>query len=104
MSNEITSLKDLLVKPITQKVDFMGSKVEIRKLTVKEVQDIQSSAKDMEKDENQGFGVLMKVVRVGCPMAVTLTDEDFSGFPLDELSKLSNAIMKHSGIAGDQGK
>lgn len=33
-----------------------------------------------------------------------LSDDDFKEFPMDELSKLSNEIMKFSGIAGDQGK
>jgi len=103
MSDE-KGIKGLVGRKMTKEVNFMGDKVKIAKLSVSEVLEIQERAKDLEKNDQEGFAVLKTVVRASVEGAKDLSDEDFNNFPLDELSKLSNEIMKFSGIGQDSGK
>jgi hypothetical protein len=96
-------MKNLVGKRMSQKFKFMGEQVEIVKLSVHEVMEIQEAVKALEGNEQQGLETLKVVIRIGVPAAAELSDEDFDTFPLDELSKLSNEIMKFSGIGGDKG-
>lgn len=97
-------MKSLASKRVTKSVPFMGEKMEISKLTVDQVLAVQESAKDIESsnDPRKGFEVIKVVIRAAVPSANDLSDEEFNSFPLDELSNLSNEIMKFSGI-GPQG-
>lgn len=105
MSEPLITLKSLAAKRVTQKVKFMGTDVEIKKLTVREVKEIQELSKGIsEEDQSMGLKVMQKVITIGCDLAKDLTEEDFLEFPIDELATLSNGIMKFSGIAGDSGK
>lgn len=97
-------IKGLVGRKMTKTTKFMGEDVKISKLSVSEVLDIQERAKSLEKDESEGFSILKTVIRASVDGASDLSDEDFNNFPLDELSKLSNEIMKFSGIGQDQGK
>lgn len=97
-------ITSMVGKRITKKVKFMNEDITISKLSVAEVMAIQASAKSVEKDETQGFEVLKTVIRSSAEDADKLSDGDFDGFPMDELSKLSNEIMKFSGIGQDAGK
>ena len=97
-------IKGLVGRKMTKSVKFMGEDVKITKLTVAEVLEIQEKAKAIEKDETEGFNVLKTVIKAAVEGATELTDEDFNGFPLDELSKLSSEIMKYSGIGQEAGK
>lgn len=92
------SFKELIGKKMSKPVKFMGSDVSISKLSVAEVMNIQELAKNTVGDEQEGFGILKTVIRSSVEGAADITDEDFSGFPMDELSRLSNEIMKFSGI------
>jgi hypothetical protein len=97
----------MIGKRITKTVQFMNEKVEIRKLSVAEVLEIQELAKEVEKEDNSGITMLKTVISRAMPEAADMTEEDFRGFPMDELSKLSGEIMKFSGIgqqAADAGK
>jgi hypothetical protein len=98
------SMRDLIGKKLSKKVKFMDSDIIICKLSVSEVMAIQEQARVTEtsenKDENQGFQVLKLVIRSSAEGAAEITDEEFDKFPMDELSKLSNEIMKYSGIGG----
>jgi hypothetical protein len=98
------SIKTMVGKKLSKSVKFMGEDVTISKLSVAEVVSIQEKAKAIAGDETQGFEVLKVVIRSSVEDAQDLSDEDFDGFPMDELSKLSNAIMLFSGIGGEQGK
>jgi len=98
-------IKGLVGRKMTKTVKFMSEDVKIAKLSVSEVMEIQAKAKDLEGDEQNGFELLKKVIKLSVEKADELSDEDFNNFPMDELSKLSNEIMKFSGIVGDtQGK
>lgn len=102
--NNMSGFKALVGRKMKKKVKFMGEDVEIAKLSVAEVLDIQEKAKKLEQDENMGFDVLRTVIRSAVDGASDLSDDDFANFPMDELSKLSAEIMKFSGIGQDQGK
>lgn len=97
-------IKGLVGKKMAKTVKFIGEDVKINKLTVAEVIDIQDQAKLSADDPQAGLELLKKVIRTAVDGASELGDDDFKQFPMDELSKLSNEIMKFSGIAGDQGK
>lgn len=104
VNNMSEGIKGLVGRKMTKNVKFMGEDVKISKLSVSEVMEIQERAKALEKDESEGFNILKTVIRASVDGAKDLTDQDFDNFPLDELSKLSNEIMKFSGIGQDQGK
>lgn len=97
-------MKSLIGKKMTRNVKFMGEDIKISKLSVSEVLEIQNKAKAIENNEQEGFNVLKVVVRAGAEGGQDLSDDDFNNFPLDELSKLSNEIMKFSGIGSEAGK
>jgi hypothetical protein len=99
--------RGLVGRKMQQKVKFMGEDVVIWKLSVAQVMEIQAQAKDAEKDGNAdevGFDVLQTILRLAVEGADDLSVEEFRAFPLDELNKLSNAIMKFSGVGADAGK
>ena len=100
MSN---SLKDMVGKRLTKNTKFMNENITITKLSVSEVLEIQNAAKEAGEDEAANFDVLKKVIRIAAEGGEDLTDEDFDQFPIDDLSKLSTEIMKHSGM-GEAGK
>jgi len=91
-------MKHLVGKKISKKVDFMGDKVEIKKLTVNEVLKIQEATKNTsEEDQINTLRVILRSAVVG---ADELSDEDIATFPLEELTSLSAEIVKYSGMAG----
>lgn len=96
-------IKALVGRKMTKSVQFMGEKVEISKMSVQQVLDIQERAKSIKEDDASGFEVMKQVIRVSVNGGADLTDEDFAAFPLDELSKLQGEVMKFSGI-GAEGK
>ena len=98
------SIKNLVGKKISKKVKFMGEEIEISKLSVAEVMEIQEKAKALQENEAEGFNVLKAVIRAAVADAGDLSDEDFEKFPMEELSSLSDAIMKFSGLGKDSGK
>lgn len=105
--NQMSGIKGLVGRKMTKSIKFMGEDVLISKLNVANVMEIQEKAKKLEENDNEGFDLLKSIIRSAVEGANDLSDEDFEGFPLDELSRLSNEIMKFSGInAGDkpQGK
>jgi hypothetical protein len=101
----MSQLKSLVNKRITKKVNFMGEKVEISKLTVSEVKSIQEDSKALMEDtdnEDAGFAFIKNIICKSVEGAEDLTDEDFDNLPMDELAKLSKDIMAFSGMAGDE--
>jgi len=98
----VNNFKALINKRITKSVKFMNGKVEIAKLSVAEVMEIQNQATEMagneEAKDSEGFNSLKEVIRMAVDDAKELDDEDFDKMPLGELINLSNEIMKFSGI------
>jgi hypothetical protein len=99
------SFKSLVGQKVTKKVKFMSAEVTISKLTVNDVQDIQAKAKAAENDaEGSGLEVLKTILRSGVEGAEDLSEEDFLKMPMEELTKLSNEVMKFSGFDSEKGK
>jgi hypothetical protein len=103
---EKKGLKSMVGRSQLSKAKFMGDEVNITKLTVVQVVEIQKLAKKLEKEaENaDGMELLKLVIGYGAEGGSDLTDEEFGQFSIDELSKLSDQIMKFSGLGKDQGK
>lgn len=94
-------IKGLVGRKVSQRVKFLDTEVSISKLNVSAVLEIQARSKAMQantEDENAGMDVLRAVVRAGVEGGADLTDADFNTFPLDELTRLSNEILKFSGV------
>ena len=83
------------------KVPFMeGETVEVKKLTVAQVKEFQAkltAIKDSE-DENAGLSIQHSVIRMAVVGAEDLTDDELDAFPLDDLSKLVQAILELAGV------
>lgn len=101
---KVAGIRALVGKRVQKQFRFMGEDVTIYKLSVAQVMEIQASAKSAEGKEDEGFEVLKTILRTGVEGGNELTDSDFDGFPLEELSKLSAEVMKFSGIGQEQGK
>jgi hypothetical protein len=101
-----TGIKSLVGRKMSKDVKFMGENVKISKLSVAEVTLIQEQAKAAEdsKDDASGMELLKLVIRSAVEGGEDLTDDDFGGFPMDELSRVSQDIMKFSGIGSESVK
>ena len=94
-------MKHLVGKKQTKKVQFMDDEVEIKKLSISEVMEIQKlMSKKGKSDEMAILRELLKVAVVG---AEEMTEEDFNSFPPGDLSTLSEEIMAYCGL-GDKAK
>jgi len=98
----MASITQAVGKRATKDVDFNGVKVTISKLTVAEVMEIQKLS-ETNSEDGSGLSVLRQIVNAAVEGGKDLTDDEFNGFAMDELTKLSTAIMNFSGI-GDNGK
>lgn len=99
MTNRFTS------KNMPKKYKFLGEDIEIYKLSVAQVLKIQALSKELEKSETKdedGLKFLVLVLQMGVPEFKDYSEEDLFSLPMDELSKLSNAIMEYSGLNQDK--
>ena len=98
-------MKHLVGKSLTERVTFMGDEVEVRKLTVGQVMDLQSVIKAAAEDssEDSQLKLLRDVLKIAVVGAEELTNEDFDTFPLQELISLSEDVMRISGLGGVEG-
>jgi len=85
-------MKKFIGKKLTKEVEFMDGTVEIKVLTVGDVRAIEAKSKEQEEGGDQ-LDVLRFVMRLAVVDAEDMTDEDFDGFPVTELTKLSESIM-----------
>ena len=83
----------------------MGDEVEVKKLSVNEVFDVQALVKKLNKSKNEDdqITLLRDVIRIAVLGAADLTDEDFNTFPISELSELTEEILSFSGMGGNEG-
>jgi hypothetical protein len=95
-------MKHLVGKTITKEVDFMGDKVEIKKLTVGEVMSVQKllEKSNKSKSEDAQISLIRDVIKIAVIGANELSDDDFKQFPLAELNALSEEIIGYSGLGG----
>jgi len=97
-------MKHLVGKVIKKKVPFMGDEVEIRKLSVAEVMDVQKMVNKATKakGDDAQLGLLRDVIRLATIGAEEITDADFNTFPIAELNDLSTAILGFSGLGDEE--
>jgi hypothetical protein len=98
--HKMSSMKGLVGKKVSKTVDFLGEKIKINKLMVHEVLEVQSQAADSDKLEKNGLDLIKTVIQMSVEDAKELTDEDFANLPIDDLTKLSDEIMRFSGLLG----
>ena len=106
----MSGIKGLVGKKMPKEVKFMDEKITIYKLKFSEIIEIQEMVRESENsdkegtssEEDMGIDVLRKVIRSSVEGGAELEDADFQEFPMDELTKLSNEIMKHSGVNSDK--
>lgn len=98
------SIKSLVGKRIIKKVAFMGSEVEVRKLSVSEIMEVQKIVKKLStaKTEDSQLSIVRDVIRIAVVDADKLTDEDFNTFPLAELNELTEAALAFSGLTNPE--
>jgi hypothetical protein len=79
---------------------FLGKNVKIKRLSLSQVRDIQSKAKQVNEDNPEaGFELIKETIRMGVPIAAELTDEQFEEFPLEDLNNLSNEVLRKAGMS-----
>jgi hypothetical protein len=104
----MASIMDMVGKRSSREADFIGSKVTIYKLSVGEVKRIQEIAREQEalsEDEQDELAVVSVVIKSSVEGGADLQREHFEAWPMDEIRKLSTAIMRFSGFdAGAEGK
>ena len=89
-------MKQFVGKVHTSKVPFMDGEVEIKKLTVGDVKAIEAKTKEIqarEEEDQDQLEILRFVMRRSVVGAEDLTDEEFEGFPISELTSLSEKVM-----------
>ena len=82
---------------ISKTVKFNGVDTQIQKLTVSQVMTIQETVKEVGETDDS-MKILFAVIRLGANDFKDASDDDLKDFPLEELSRLSDDIMKHSGL------
>lgn len=88
---------------VTKKVKFVELDIEISKLTMGQVNEVQAKARALaENPDSDNLELLVMVVKFGAQELSDVSDEEFLNFPLDELTKLSAAIMQFSGLNTDK--
>ena len=95
------SIKNFVGKTMNKSVSFMGGQVNIHKLPLSAVSEVQLAAKalsDSPDDDEAGLRMLHLVVQRGAEGGAELSWEEFRQLPLDESNKLATAIMEHSGL------
>ena len=91
-------MKHLVGKAQTKKVKFMGDTVEIKKLTVAQVMELQELIKAAAKAEDQ-MQILRDVLRLSVVGAEEMTDEDFNTFSPVDLNELSEEVLAYCGLS-----
>ena len=102
MTNDVQaskSIKRLVGRKQTKIAKFGDSDVEIRKLSVAEVMEIQKLGRSAEGSDTGGLDVIKAVIKMSAEGGADLTEEDFQSFSMDDLTSLSTEIMEFSGIS-----
>ena len=99
----INGINAILGQRVTKKVKFVELDIEISKLTMGQVNEVQTKARALaETPDGDNMELLVMVVKFGAQELSDVSDEEFLNFPLDELTKLSTAIMQFSGLNTDK--
>jgi hypothetical protein len=91
-------MKHLVGKPQTKKVEFVGDEVEIKKLSVSQVMELQEIIKKAAKSKDQ-LQVLRDILRIAVVGAEEMTNEDFDTFSPVDLNHLAEEILSYCGLS-----
>lgn len=97
-------MKQFVGKTSTKKVPFMDGEVEVKDLTVGDAKAIEAKTKEIQKlpeAKQDQLELLRFVMRTAVVGADELTDEELDGFPVQALTKLSEAIMGNVSAEGN---
>jgi hypothetical protein len=94
----MAGFKDLIGKVISKKIKFLDSEIVIRKLSLEQTQEIQEQAKNIGENEGNALKMLMSVIVLSVEGAEEMTEDEFRKFPIEDLNKLSEDILKYSGL------
>lgn len=86
---------------VTKKIKFLGQDIEINKLDVAGVLEIQELARAIDKEnpsDKDNLKILLRFVRLGVEEFAELSDDELFKFPMEDLSNLSTEISKYSGL------
>jgi hypothetical protein len=102
-------MKKFVNQEVTFDVEFMGDKVQVRKLPMSKVKEIQNFAKSQEKsgkkvdEETKSNALMLFVFQTAVVGAEELTQEDLESLPVAELGHLFREIMTSVGVNFDEG-
>ena len=105
------SFKSLVGKRATKKFAFLGTDVEVNKLSINQVNAIQEQVaalpkivegEDSSEASRAHLKLMISVIKLAVVGAGEVSDEDFMNFPLSDLQKLSDDVLRHSGLGKDQ--
>ena len=91
-------MKHLVGKAQTKKVEFMGDEVEIKKLSVAQVMELQEIIKKATKSKDQ-MAVLRDTLRLAVVGAEDMSNEEFDTFSPVDLNKLAEEVLAYCGLA-----
>lgn len=94
-------MKHLVGKAQTKKVPFAGGEVEIKKLSVAEVMELQELIKKASKSKDQ-LQILRDVLRLAVIGTEEMTDEDFNTFSPVDLNALSEEVLVYCGLSNKE--
>lgn len=100
----MASIAALAGKRMSKEVTFLNEKVTIFKLSSGQVEDIRAESKRLtEKPEDtDALGLMRTVIAFGVEGGADISEDDFKNWPIDDVAKLSEAVMEYSGLG--QGK
>lgn len=105
------SFKSLVGRRATKKFQFLGTDVEVNKLSINQVNEIQDKVASLPKivegestseASRAHLQLMISVIKLAVVGADEVTDEEFMNFPLSDLQKLSDDVLRHSGLGKDQ--
>lgn len=91
-------MKHLVGIQQTKKIPFMGDEIEILKLPVSKILELQKSITAATKSKDE-LAVLRVVLRAAVIGAEEMTDEDFTTFPASDLNEVAEAILEYCGLS-----
>lgn len=80
-------------------VQFMDKDIEISKLTINQVINIQKITKEAADSDLHSIVILSAVIRAGAEELRDFDQQSLQDFPMEELATLSNHIMEFSGLS-----
>ena len=104
------SFKTLVGRRATKKFSFLGTDVEVNKLSINQVNAIQEQVaalpkivegEDASEASRAHLKLMISVIKLAVVGADEVSDEDFMNFPLSDLQKLSDDVLRHSGLGKD---